>query len=37
MNQRLIVEFAKPPRNVDPDREPRSVHSQLAKSNIQDY
>ena len=25
MNQRLIVEFAKPPRNVDPDREPRSV------------
>lgn len=23
MNQRLIVEFAKPPRNVDPGREPR--------------
>lgn len=26
MGQRLIVEFAKPPRNVDPDREPRSVY-----------
>lgn len=29
LGQRLMVEFAKPPRNIDPDREPRSVASHI--------